>query len=139
MGTSGPKSSRTGSQFSFHRKPTPNFCSESVLPMTSEMTIAPRRLKTAKAKNRVRFRKIKSINALLRSIGGLGDFSTTTAGLRAIVGPLLSSTRLMDGNGGSTHEGKQGAAYDRPLQGALHCGCGSIDRLAGIVGHRFPR
>src|SRR5687768_11336887 len=116
MGTSAPNFSCTGSHSSVQRKAAPNSLSDSVLPISSDTRIAASRLKTTNAKNRVRLRKIASINALLRSMDGRRGPKTTIAGSPAIVlAALLPSTALMRGR--------------LPF---------SVQRLAGAVGHALP-
>src|SRR5258706_1490986 len=127
IGTRAPNSSWTGSQLLFQRKEARIFRRESELPASSESRIAPSRLKTKSAKNRVRFRKSASINALLRSIVGGGSLrSAATDGACAIAKPLLSNTALM-GLVRSIH-GLSGSVGDR-----LPCG---TDLRDDRVGHR---
>src|SRR3954462_4448364 len=93
IGTSAPNCSCTGSQLSSHRNGRPKRRIDGIAPTSSETTIAPSRLKTTNAKNRVTFRKIASIQALLRSIGGRGAERAAPEGAAAKL--PLSSTAVM--------------------------------------------
>src|SRR5258708_1885311 len=135
IGTSAPKSSLTGSQFSFHKKPRPNFSSDNREPMRSETRIAASRLKTRKAKKRVRLRNTASINALLRSTGGMGERSIAAADLSAVAILPRSSTALI-GFGGKSTSDIELRSVPGPGKSEYFP---SVDCLAGRVGHHLPR
>ena len=59
----------------------PNFCSDSVLPKTSDTRMAARSENTSSAKSSVTWRKIASISALLRRKVGIGGDEKETEGV----------------------------------------------------------
>src|SRR6185369_10712049 len=138
IGTSAPKSSFTGSQLALHRKPRPNFFSDRVLPMKSETTMAPSRLKTKNAKNRVRLRNSRSISALLRIVGGLGAWTWARGRESKPAACLLSNATLIASSRVVKALREKGRHADRPL--ACPIDGASIDRFPRrVLDVRFPR